>query len=341
MLRASYSLILTGAFLALAAGCASTDVVAPSSDENARRLTLNVSAPEAFGFGGESRAPSGYNLRLVAALYHVDNNEPASMPIQTLEAIYNPAGSMLSFEIEEQGTYIVTVFADYIPLNSVKDNTGHYPDTYYDTTDPGIVKVKTENTNFFNTDSRDCFAGKIVFTKGSSSLSRDLTLKRPVSRIVVAAPGDAVEQLVSRVEISRCNYFGSYSFTLDEGIICGGLTTTQGGLSPVVYEVTPSGVNSTLEPEGKQLFFFYTFAGTGVDSERPSLGEICFSLTPKENIILSNSSKTIATGLIKPAPNYQVTVKGAPGWIDAATGPDDITVTLNVPSEWDEVENVN
>ena len=339
MLRSPYLPLFSATLLMLASGCSSTDVIPPDPAPSPQQFTLNVCAPEAYGFGTSSRGPAGHNLRLVAALYQAEaNGSSSSGPLEGREMIYNAGGSILSFEIEKSGTYFVTVFADYIPEGTTADASGHFSDMYYDTTLPATVKVKAGNMDFFNNDLRDCFTGKIVFTKGTAPLSRDLTLKRPVSRIVVSAPGDAVEQLVSRVDITRCSYFGSYSFVLDDGVNCGGITPADDGSSPVADELRIPDVYSSIEPEGKRLFYFYTFAATGSESIIPALGEISFSLTAPDGITLNNSSRSIAAGLIKPVINYQVSVKGAPGWIDAATGVDDITVTLNVPSEWSATE---
>lgn len=329
-------------FLILHSGCATTDVLPPDSAESPQRITLNVCAPEVYDFGDISRAPAGYNLRLVAALYPADGNTSTPPgPLATRELIYNTGGSILSFDIEQNGTYFVTVFADYIPENSGRDASGHYTDMYYDTTLPATVKVKTDKPDFFNNDLRDCFAGKIVFTKGAAPLSRDLTLKRPVSRIVVSAPGDAVEQMVNSISITRCSHFNSYSFALDDSVNCGTITPATGNGAPEAAEVMIPDVYSNFQPEGKQLFYFYTFASSGSGSIHPALGEISFSLRANEGITLNNDSRTIAAGLIKPLSNYQVAVKGGAGWIDASAGNDDITVTLNVPSEWEPAEEIN
>ncbi len=330
----------------MTAACSSTDLLPPEPTVSPDRFTLNVSAPEAYGFGNASRAPEGYNLRLVAALYETPAQDEAAVttspqPLSTVETIYNPAGCVLSFDIEKTGKYIVTVFADYIPESATMDEWGHYADKYYDTTQPQRVKVKTTNMDFFNNDLRDCFAGKLVIEKGTAPLQRDLMLKRPVSRVAVSAPGDAVEQLVSRVDVTACSYFGSYSFTLDEGIQCGSLTTNAEGVALAAEEVVIPNVFSSMEPDGKQLFYFYTFGATGADTQRPALGEISFTLSPKENVTLNAASRKIGAGLIRPAQNYQVSVKGGAGWIDASTGDADITVTLNVPGDWGNPETIN
>lgn len=341
MPRSLHSLLFSTTLLIISSACSSTDVIPADPADSPERITLNVSAPEAYGFASHSRTPAGYNLRLLAALYPAEGISSSLQPLETREMISESGVGILSFDIEKSGTYFITVFADYIPETAAKDEAGHYADMYYDTTLLPIVKVKDGNADFFNNDLRDCFAGKIVFTKGSAPLSRELTLKRPVSRIVVSAPGDAVEQLVSRVEITRCSHFPGYSFVLDDGVKCGGIYSAAGADAPQAEEVSIPDVYSAVEPRGKQLFYFYTFAATGSDTSAPALGEISFSLKAKEGISLSSSSRSISAGMIKPLSNYQVSVKGAAGWIDAEAANDDITVTLNVPTEWGDAEEID
>ena len=338
MAHAIYPYLLPAA-LFLTAGCSSTDVV-PAADPASSLVTLNVSAPGAYIFGAESRADDSYKLRLVAALYPSPASE-AVFPIETRELIYNPAGTILSFEIAESGNYLVTVFADYLPVATTADGSGHFADYYYDTaSQPGTVTVKGDKTDFFNNEMRQCFAGKIAFEKGTATLTKDLTLRRPVSRIEISAPGDNVETLVSRVDVTRCSHLDRYCFTLDGSEITGSVASADASAA-APKDITIANVQSALAPDGKKLLFYYTFAGFASDEARPALGEIAFTLVPMEGVALQgNASRTLPSGLIKPAQNYRVSVKGADGWINADASGDDITIHLDVPQDWGSTEEI-
>ncbi len=248
--------------------------------------------------------------------------------------MYGGTTTTINFQIDNPGNYCATVFADYIPVGFTATE-GHYPDQYYDTTVPGIITVNSTGSDFLNNENRDCFLGKVVFKKGLNALERDLVLTRPVSRVLISAPSDDVETLIKKVEITVCSHLGSYEFAIDN-------TETVG--SPVTTATDPLATSGSVNvnPDGKKLFYFYTFAGDFGDDNRPALGEIQFTLSPKEGIKLKTTDRSIAAGVIKPAVNYQLSVTGNKGWIDAAPGADDITVTIqNLPDWSNNPQNIN
>lgn len=320
---------LTAAMLPLCA-CSDTDILEPPADSDANQLTLTVRTPGVYGFGS-TRSGEDHKLRLTARLY---NTADTSSPIATLESLPNTEETTLSFTIDNEGEYIVTVFADYIDANATLSE-GHYPDKYYSSTADGNVTAISDKGNdapFFNNDMRDCFSGKLVFTKGLNAVTQSLTLRRPVSKILVAAPNDDVENLVSSLAITSCSHFPGYSFALDNGSSTGALTKS-GDPSPALATISLANENATVVNPAKSLFFFYTFADEG--DNRPALGEISFNLTARSGSLAADS-RTVAANLIKPLPNYLIKVNGAKDWISAIPGGDDIIIEIQGLETWKE-----
>lgn len=339
------SILLLSTMLFSVVSCTSTEIVEPDSPNRGNLVTLTVAAPEAYNFGSSTRADDQHQLRLVARLYSVDN---PTVPLQNKETIANSAATNVQFSIENTGIYFVTIFADYIDKVS-PDDKGHYPDKYYNTTESGKVTTITDNPNlhFFNNDNRDCFAGKIVFEKGLNVVEKNLTLKRPVCKILVSAPNNNVASIVESLEITECSHFDSYSFTLDNSTNTGTLSEE----SSAPKSLTPANENAIINSPTDNLFFFYTFGGEASVENRPALGAISFSLTPLDGIELNRddndqsdntaATRTIASALIKPAPNYLITVKGGNNWISAKPGGDDITIIFNGLEDWNNPTDIN
>lgn len=331
------------AMLLSLASCTSTEIVEPDGQARGNLVSLTIAAPGAYHFGSSTRADD-HKLRLVAHLYSVDN---PGVPLQNKETIPNSEQTTLQFTIENTGDYFVTVFADYIDNNSEPTN-GHYPDKYYNTTEAGKITTITNNPKlpFFNNDNRDCFAGKINFTKGLNVVEKALTLKRPVSKVLVSAPNNDVSSLVASLEITECSHLDSYSFALDNSDKTGTLAEGSSAKS-----LTLANENANITTPNDNLFFFYTFAGEAAKDDRPALGSISFSLTPLSGIELvkgsgdqddgTTATRKIASGLIKPAPNYLITVKGGTGWISAKPGGDDITVIFQGLENWKDPNDIN
>lgn len=321
------TLLLSIVLLSLAS-CTSTDIVEQDLEQCDNTFSLKIVTPEVYGFGSPTRAHNQHKLRLKACLY--SSSAPSTL-IETTEEISNSQETIIQFSIKNTGDYFVTVFADYIDEGASPNDKGHYPDKYYDTTIPGKVTVLTGNANFFNNDDRDCFAGKAVFTKGLNAEPKSLTLRRPVCKIQVAAPNNNVGSLVKQLELTECSHFESYSFALDGSEKTG--TLAEGSSTP--KSLTLANENAIISsPTDDNLFFFYTFGGEDTDTSRPALGNITFNLTPADNVTLDNSSRTIQGGLVQPAPNYRVTVRGGANWISAKPGGDDITVNFVGFDNW-------
>lgn len=341
MSRNFNSILLLSAILFSLASCTSTEIVEPYTPNRGDLVSLTVAAPEAYNFGSPTRADDDHKLRLIAYLYSTDN---PTVSIQNKEKIADDGETVIEFTIEEPGDYFVTVFADYIDKNS-EPTDGHYPDKYYNTTEPGKVTTVTgvPNINFFNNDNRDCFAGKIGFTKGLNVVSEELKLKRPVCKVQVAAPTNDVANLVKSLRITECSHLDSYSFALDNSTTTGSLTTNSDNSPATATNLVLANENQNIDsPTADNLFFFYTFGGAATDDNRPALGDITFKLTPEDDTLLENDTRTIAAGLIKPAPNYKVTIKGGNNWINALPGADDITVIFQGLEVWNESStNVN
>ena len=333
-------LLLLAAMLFPLASCTSTEILDTDAQNHGSLVSLTIAAPGVYNFGSSTRADDQHQLRLVARLY--STSDPTTV-IQTKEDVANSSETTIQFSIENTGKYFVTVFADYIDKNVSPDDKGHYPDKYYNTTEPGKVTTLTNSTaegatsltNFFNNDNRDCFAGKIVFEKGLNVVSQNLTLKRPVCKVQVAAPNNNVATLVESLTITECSHLDSFSFALDESDKTGTLTPAAEGAPITATALTLSNENATItSPTDDSLFFFYTFGGEANDDNRPALGNLTFKLTSLNDIELDNDTRKIAQGLIKPAPNYRVTIKGGNNWISAKPGGDDITVIFDGLEDW-------
>lgn len=334
-------LLLLSAIVFPLASCTSTEILDSDTQNQGSLVSLTIAAPGVYNFGSATRADDQHQLRLVARLY--STSAPTTV-IQTKEDVANSSETTIQFSIENTGKYFVTVFADYIDKNVSPDDKGHYPDKYYNTTEPGKVTTITNSTaegttsltDFFNNDNRDCFAGKTVFEKGLNVVSQDLKLKRPVCKVQVAAPNNKVATLVESLTITECSHLDSFSFALDESDKTGTLTPTAEGTAITATPLTLSNENAKITSlTDDSLFFFYTFGGEANDDNRPALGNLTFELVSLNDIELDNDTRTIAQGLIKPAPNYRVTIKGGINWISAKPSGDDITVIFEGLQDWD------
>lgn len=338
----NFIILLSALFFPLAS-CVSTEIVEPDSPNRGNLVSLSVSAPEAYNFGS-TRTDTEHKLRLVAHLYSVTK---PTVSLQTVEevATNSKEPTTIQFSIEDAGEYFVTVFADYIDKNS-QPTEGHYPDKYYNTTEPGKVSVITNTTafvtDFFNNDNRDCFAGKIVFSKGLNVVSEELKLKRPVCKVQVAAPNSDIANLVKSLEITECSHLDNYSFTLDNSDMTGTLTPNSDKSPITATNIVLANENRNItSPTADNLFFFYTFGGEVENDNRPALGNLTFKLHSLDDIVLQNDTRTIAAGVIKPAPNYKITIQGGNNWINAQPGADDITVIFNGLEDWSSPTNVS
>ncbi|MDE6423127.1 MAG: hypothetical protein K2K95_06885 [Muribaculaceae bacterium] len=331
----SFPLFLLPFTLLAFSSCSSTETFPDRPEERSNLVNLSVSTPDSYIFGHTTRADDGnFQLRLKAWLYPLNEDgkaEPDVAPTYTYETLHSDNETTLSFEIDNPGEYCVFVFADYIPVGAEADN-GHFPDKYYDTTIPGKITIKAAGNDdnikdFFNTDNRDCFIGKLAFTKKLNSISKELKLSRPISRVLLTSTADAVEQLIESIDITACSHLDTYNFTIDNTDTVGTVTETPSDPLKEYGEVKVNPVN-------KELFYFYTFAGEYADDNRAALGAISFALNARDNIKLENDTRTVAEGLIKPAQNYKITVNGSKGWISAEAGADDIIVNIDLSTDW-------
>ena len=321
--------------LLMLASCSSTEVVPVDIEDNSHQISISVSAPDSYGFEALSRAGESHQIRLIAHLYSLNEDGSAAtspIPLSSQEVLHRDSETKLTFNIENTGEYCVTVFADYIPADATPTDN-HYPDNYYDTSSPEKIRVKLNDAtiaDFFNNDLRDCFVGKTVFTKGLNSCEKELRLTRPVSRISISAPGDPVEDLIQSVQVAECSHLDSYEFAIDDSTIVG--TPASTATNPL------AGAGAvTLVPMVKRLFYYYTFGSEAGATDQPALGAISFTLSPINNIELENMDpRTVASGLVKPIANYQMSINGGAGWITAKPGGDDITVHIQPIPAWND-----
>lgn len=308
--------------LSLLFSCSSTEVtddLNPPSPSNI--ISLSLSAPEI-----KTRAGSDHMLRFTAHLLKGDLDHDSNTPtVAKKQMIEGTEGNTLVFEGVEQGTYTITLFADYIPTNTPKNAAGEYTDVYYKTDNFNQIDIKATGSDMINNDNYDCFGEYVVIKKEAAEKHEVVALKRLVAKVRFVANQSVPDDL--KINISQFSTLKSYKMDSHRGGDIHNATTTG-------WEVTPS------DPDKNELFFFYTFASSpaaAVDYGK-SLGELKFTATSGT---LDPLKTEIGSGEIEVKSNYITTVKGdfipqQPD--DPTTRTDRILLDLSTITGW---ENAN
>lgn len=342
--RLSAHTLASFAILALAFGaCTSTDIVDDPATSANNTISLSVASPDAYAFP-MTRVDNGLKLRYVAKLYEGKTANESKF-IARKELVSGENNNMIIFTNVEEGTYFVTLFADYIPANSTATD-GCYPDCFYDTQEvtenvrlmpfdkTGEIGTPTLRTPI-NNDNYDCFALTRIVNKKAEVYEENLTLKRAVSKIRVIST-EGKEHGVESIRIKEFDVLNVYSFS--QG--CANFHLKNPEISnPVLpvqtkedYAFTPSNIDNA---GTKTLFYFYSFGGPG----NISLSNISFTIKGKNGF--EYPERNIPSGTLKITPNNIYNVKG--GFLvpskdpeqEAADKAKEIHLTVDSNQNWD------
>lgn len=314
------ALLFSATILILLGGCSSTEII-DSPQEPAKKgktITLSLSAPE----NASTRAGSDHKLRYVAKLASGKLDDASFKLQERKESIVSEGeNTTITFSVEE-GEYMIILFADYIPNNSTPDEHNCYPDYYYNTnyTDkPFIIDIKSFE---LNNDNMDCFGNVIKVKKGPEQVTKEVSLKRLVSKIrLISTTGLDANKEIDNISYSKIPYYPD--FNLEEG---GGFVISS---KPISYSSANSNNFIHIDENNKEeyeLFYFYSLA----DKNGNLLSEFDFTFNFKDNTSLP---RHIDSGIITSKRNTITTIKG-----DFLSKEEpkkgDIILNLSTPDNW-------
>ncbi|MDE6298979.1 MAG: hypothetical protein K2M10_04975 [Muribaculaceae bacterium] len=271
--------------------CSSTEVTdslnpAPESSS----ISITLSAPEI-----KSRAGSDHMLRYTAHLIKGDiDHDSNTTVVEKKQMIEGTDGNTLTFEGVDEGTYSITLFADYIPTNTTKKENGEYDDVYYKTDVYNQIDIKTTGSGMINNDNYDCFGEYVVIKKEAAEKHEAVALKRLVAKVRFVANQSIPDDL--KLTISKYSVNKSYDLTSRRAADFHEAGTTG-------WEITPS------DPDNNELFYFYTFASSpsAAGEDGKSLRAFTFKAETGD---LNPLTTEIESGEIEVKGNYITTVKG-------------------------------
>lgn len=346
------NLLLSGiailSLMQVSTSCSSTEVIDESFVED-DTISFCVSAPDAFSFPS-TRVSDGLQLRYIGKLYRQISQSDYEY-IDRVEMLAKN-GNILTFHAEP-GNYIVRVFADYIDQNAtssqatkkVKEETltyTTYGDKFFITEQPtqhDLIEMKAiqagdgdsksnpvfyEGFSNINNDDYDCFAASTaVINKTALKYDTKLTLKRAVSKVRIIATGTAGWDHVKSVKITGFSYFNMMNQIENKSSSQNTISTSN--IKKDIFTFEPSGKSTSNIGE---LFYFYTFADTGV-----GLKKICFEIESDSDEYEFKSGLEIASGTLYPKANIIYNVKG--DFLSLTKFPEDIiNVTVDQDDEW-------
>lgn len=314
----------------LLASCVSTDTLEPSvSEADSNYIVLSVSSPPDVS----TRAGTGYKLRYTAKIFTgASSSNWGSTPIDRQEIIEGESSdNKIVFKVDPDNSYTVMVFADYIPSDFKADESGHYPDYFYNTTNSKRSTVRTTpgsdeekvSAEFFNNDNYDCFYVQESVVKKEKEVNLDLTLKRVTSQVIFREKSE--NKGIGNVSVSKLGYRKHFDW---------GTMNTFDPIAPNTDLGTISLPKDIIIDEDKDLFYFYSLAETGEGKRYVSVEftvnrEGCDSktFTIKEIPVRSNH-RTIVKGEYLPVPE----VAGE----DPIDNSGDIILNLTTDLSWEE-----
>ncbi|MCH5234134.1 MAG: hypothetical protein J1E16_02490 [Muribaculaceae bacterium] len=298
--------------------CVNTETLEPQPIPiTSNKIVLNLSAPESIS----TRATDDFKLRYVAKIYNGSwknlNTTKYSARQELVEGSAGPAGkeNQMVFDVEANQSYVIFVFADYIPKEFVPSSEGYYNDYYYDTKstkagatgvnllgNPGNLPVNDNDYNvtsdFFNNDNYDCFAGYVdIGEKGEEKIEKSIALDRIVSKVrVLDTTGRGGNLNVNVSEVSYVNHF--------DLINDGGGSAKTSSISHNLGSINLSG------GEEDEILYFYTFSSKSTEGGyQPSL-KFSLTVSNNDNFDGSNNSASFTINKIPVKKNNITKVKG-------------------------------
>lgn len=316
------------ALLPAIAACTSTEVTDPSEQDRmlGEEITLSISTPEA---SASTRADDTHKLRYTAKLFRGDYKKEIDF-IERKEEIASDGKATITFNVSQEGTYSVILFADYLPANANPDASAHYEDRYYDTTseDENFTMLAFYKMNgptpvaldygCVNNDNYDAFAAYRTINKTEEKFEVDVTLNRVVSKVRVVSNTDAAAD-VSSVSFSR------FSFVNTVSVASG---TASGHAEWGKMNLANHSLTEMSDKAAKELFYFYTLADDYNDN---FLDDLAFSVRFSDG---TERTKSIDKGTIKVRRNYITTLQGPFLADPPASEKGDIVLNLSSENEW-------
>lgn len=308
------------ATMTIFSSCISTDLVDDNNESDCIRIS--VSAPQDAKVRS-SRASADLQLRYVAKLYFAKKESLDQKVVVARKEWFASDGKTVSFEATQgNGTYTVTIFADYVKDGISADAKGHYPDFLYKTDNSGddhatitmINKGATSDCNI-NNDDYICFSAIKEIEKDAYEQEVDITLKHAVCKIRIV--DDSAEDLtnIDKINISNLSYTKYYIFG-NSG-------------QPEINNVTSPIVTEPSDIDNKELFYFYSFP---TQEGRTSFEDISFSITGKGDYIY-NAGETITIGNDKFKGLKANTIYTLKSGFAEVTGSPSSTININITED--------
>ena len=306
-------------------GCVSTEIIdLPVETSTGDEIMLCVSAPGNV----TSRAGNDHFIRYVAKLFYADKAGTGIKFIERKELKEGDNNNIIVFKAPSINTeYTILVFADYLPEGSLPNESGFYPDCYYDTQSQNEQLTMNAFTGsdhkskcLINNDNFDCFSDYNTFMKYEEVKEINFTLKRATAKVRFIA-NNSIDNF-SKIEFSKfdfCDQFNQIGGT---------------GYRSETFKNSYVSNISFSEPSdlgNNEIFYFYTLGPKAADSY---LRDIQFKITGKEG---DPKTTEISGGYIPIQKNFITNVKG--NFIQEISNEDpnegDIILYLSTDDTWE------
>lgn len=331
-MKKNFLLLSAMALAGLFASCSQTEMEEPANvPQKGNEVTVTV-APSADFTQPRTRTESNQQLRYIAELWEEDKTtNPTNPTTKKLIARTEQVGAdanKFTFNVEQQGDYVILFWADYIAANASKstktiarssgENTfsvsfDGYEDKDFTTNAESTVSVpgeglqkvtmnKTASYIAVYNRTLDGFCGRVAFTKGTDIVSIDqVTLKRPLCQYILKEK-TADLSAITTINIKSIIFGFRYNIY------------TEKVTSPSTY-TNDSDDNydihiNILSSSEQKLFSFYSF---GEKSEK-TLGTLLNNMDIKFNCTASGKNykyTEINSGQIPCRANYIYTLSGS------------------------------
>lgn len=299
-----YTTMLSMGIISLSSCISTEEVKSSQKQEPSKAVVLNLNAPKE----ASTRADDSHLLRYTAKLFIGSPSNIDQSTMQRKELVEGFKGELgnenqIVFYLDPNTQYTIYIFADYVPKDKV-NLAGGASDYYYNTTlandqyrmYTNAGKNYTEiGEDFFNNDHYDCFIAMVSDAKNEGKNEHNVTLKRAVSKVrfVDTSKNTGVYNITGS-SLKQC-----YIITAAQGTI--------GAMGDETYRFSGLSIadkkDLTSSEEEKELFYYYTFANSGINS---TTNNIVFNIKGEDN----SFDKTYEIKNIQARQNYVTTVKG-------------------------------